>query len=114
MLCDWMKHRDMGAPSPEMLPRVGVVIDDKAMGFLVETNNKIAVIDNICSTYKYSKEERRAAVKRLIDCLIGTAGALGYKAVTVLSNLHSQDERLLSLGFKCHGNYNYFYKELGE
>ncbi len=102
----------MGTPKKDRMYSTGLVIPDLAAGFLVRTDSKCCMIDNIVSNPVANKFDRGPAVTQLIEDLEGLAKDLGYEVVSILSNIEKMDLRLMDLGFKHQGKYNLFYKEM--
>lgn len=113
-LCTWMQRHDLQAPNPKMLSDFGMVVNKTAIGFLFMTNSKTAYIDNIVTNPVMKSQERHIALNLLLKNLEFAAKKNGYKLITVLSNQSDMDVRLFSLGFRSHGAYSLYYKEIGE
>jgi hypothetical protein len=83
----WLDWHDERPVAPELLPPTGFVVPELAMGFLYETDAKVALIEVLISNPLASREARGQALDVVVETIIeeartrGFARLLGYTAL---------------------------------
>lgn len=98
-LFDWWTAHKWTAPAIDMLPRVGLVVDDICAGFLYQTDSKIAWLEFIVSNPKSDKYKREEALDLLISSCINQAKDMGFKAIFTSVKHPKLKERYVQHGF---------------
>jgi len=108
----WFKDREMNAPRMSDLPSNGKIVPGVAVGFLLQTDTRCAVIDFLI-TNKHAKQiDRGRAIDAIARGLILKAKSLGFERVRCDSQIDTVKKKALSLGFKNSGEHTVFCKEI--
>jgi len=107
-LSEWFIAWDEKVPSAEHLPRLGIMIEGVAAGFLVQTDTKICLIDFLISNPKAEKKERNKALNLVVHALIKLAQNLGYNLIMANTKKLAVKNRALKHEFKYIGEYASF------
>ncbi len=108
----WHTLRGIGCPPKAALPRVGVIANNLAAGFLYQTDSCFAIIDGYIANPVSDKAERDAALDAVTLALLEKAKELGFTHVKCETKLPSIGARATRLGFTCAGTFTYFVREL--
>ncbi len=95
----WYQQRAGGAVGPEFLPKVGFVVPGVAMGFLYQTDSKLALIEALVANPEVSAVERGLAIDDVVLAIVTEAKALGFKALNGQTDLPVVVERAKRHGF---------------
>jgi len=113
MLCAWLAHHGIANPDPNFFSDTGIVVDEKAIGFLFTTNSKSCYIDHVAASPHAKKEERDVALDGLFETLEGMARVRGFEVITGLARIRAMTERFTNHNFLPFNTYTLFYKKLG-
>lgn len=87
-LVDWWKSYDWTPPSQNILPdngKCGLMVNKNGInicaGFIYFTNSDIAWIEFIISNKAYKKNDKKTALRELIQALTGVCESQGAKVV---------------------------------
>lgn len=83
----------------EDFPKVGIIIPGIAVGFLMQTDTKSAILEPFVANPSATPEERDKALTLIMGELLEEAQDLGYKRVFGFSSRPSMLRRALSWGF---------------
>ena len=83
-LCGWWKKRGWPELPLAMLPSVGVIVDEKAAGFLIQTDTAVSWLEWIVSDPE--AENTGEAVSEVIRLLTNAAKDLGFAVVMTSIN----------------------------
>jgi hypothetical protein len=95
----WYSRRVDIPAGPEFLPKVGFVAPGVAMGFLYQTDSKLAYIEGMVANPKASAEERGKGIDEVTLAIIAEARKLGFKVLHGQTELKVIVERAKKLGF---------------
>ena len=105
MLCGWWKGWGWSdAPSKDVLPDIGVIVNECAAGFLYLTNSKLAWANWIVSDKNYRGDDRGEAINTVIMSLEGIAKDNGVEFMYGVIDNKLLVERYKTLGYK-EGSY---------
>jgi hypothetical protein len=104
----WLKQHGINGPKRSWFPKVGFIADGVIIGFLVQTDSKVAWIDHFVADPNSDKRVRDRACRALIEGIRSAAFERGYEAVTILANKNSMKRRILDLGFNPQDDYTFF------
>ena len=96
----WCRLRGLDAPAFDELPRVGIVAEDAAIGFLVQTDGRNCYIESLISNPNEPKSRRERATHEAVAGLLIVAKSLGYKAAICLTELDVVQKLAASFGAK--------------
>lgn len=108
----WIDHGQVPC-HPDLLPNLGFIIDDIVAGFIYQTDSSTVYFESIVSKKDSDKEERRKALKILIETVCNTSKEMGYKQLifhTVYPHLKKLGEEFGCKAFD--GSNERFFKEL--
>lgn len=111
-LCLWSVTRLTHVPPEWALPPNGVIVDGKAVGFLILMDNNCGMIDFFLSNPKTSKKERREALDQVSERLIDIARDRGVRMLLCSTRKKVIRDRALKYGFTADGHFMSFKKEL--
>lgn len=110
MLCKWLSRHEIADPDPTFFSDTGLVVDERAVGFLFTTNSKTCYIDHVVADPECPKEEKDKALNDLICALQDIARHRGFKMITVLARIQAMHKRFTSHGFNAFGVFTLYYK----
>lgn len=99
----WLEHK-FPPPPLEALPKVGVIVEDCAAGFIYQTDSCIAWLEWIVVDPTCDKIKRRQALDGLVKELSQLAKEKGYKTLFSSSVHPGLIERLKQAGFMVGDN----------
>ena len=113
IITEWANKRNFPAPSKEFLPPTGILLSWQgkpiAAAFLFKTDANVACIAHLFSDPDADKDIRQEAVKVAIDFLTQSARYMGFKMVTMSTNIVSLGERIEKMNFeKTDENVSHF------
>ena len=112
---EWLSYRGIPIPPRELSSPIGLVIDNKAIGFLYLTQAKrIAYLDQFVTKPGLPSEVREACLQTLIHELTWKAKENGVWLVTALCGSPNMQNRFYRQGFVQKGPYTLIYKTLKE
>lgn len=97
-LVEWWSQHSWKAPSINMLPKTGFIVENICAGFLYKTDSEIAWLEFIISNPVSDKEERSQALDLVINSLVEEAKLSGFKAIFT-----SVEHKKLIERYKEHG-----------
>lgn len=112
-LTEWLASRNISVPDRRLFARFGLVIDDKAIGFLVQTDSAAAWIDHVAADPKAKDSERKQALELLFRLLEQEAFRKGYLMVTALAQLPVMRSKFTMRGYQKAGEYGLYFKTGG-
>lgn len=112
MLCDWLSAYGIKAPPIGSLPKVGVIVNGAACGFLYRTDSSIAFMDGICCKKSVSGDLRRRSIDLVIDELKRIAPKYGVEMIIGFSKIRSMCERAVADDWIKESSYSVFYKKV--
>ena len=95
----WYIARISGAMGPELLPKVGFAVPGVAMGFLYQTDSKVALIEALVANPDVPAAERTGAIDEVVLAIIAEARALGFKVLHGQTEFKVIVDRAKRLGF---------------
>lgn len=107
-LKSWFQARGVSAPAPSALPRLGVIVDGIAAGFLIQTDTSIACIDFYISNPEIEPHRRDHALDLITKALLKHAKRLGFKYVKSTTYLDVIAKRAKAHGFNEVGMFRTF------
>lgn len=113
MMSMWLHGHGIPIPCSVDIPKLGFVIDDIAMGFLILNNSNQCAIDQVVSNPKTENSERDAALLTLFAHMEKEAVKYGYKVITALAKMPTMKDRFSRLKYEPEGDYTLYYKQLG-
>lgn len=75
----WWDRHGFAGMQPEMLPRIGFVVEGICAGFVYQTDSAWALFEWVVSNPESEKESRRAGLDLLIEAAIHESRELGFK-----------------------------------
>jgi hypothetical protein len=78
---EWGERHHFPLPPPDLLPDIGMMVDDTAVGFLYSTNSKLGWIEWIFANPEKTPEERKEAIDTLLSALEKAAIIRGMKVL---------------------------------
>lgn len=106
----WFSQRGLQAPSPSSLPKLGVIVDHMAAGFLIQTDTSMAIIDFYISNPDVEAHRRDHALDQITEALLKHAKRLGFKSVKSTTYLDAIAKRAKDHGFNEIGMFRTFVK----
>lgn len=80
-ICEWWEARGWPQLPLDLLPQIGGIVDDKAVGFLYRTDSAVGWMEWIVAS-----PGNGAAVPAIVDYLIEKAAEVGCKIVLTTTN----------------------------
>lgn len=112
---EWGSKHSFDLPIAELLPQLGLVVNDAACGFLYQTDSKLGWLEWVYANPNKSKEERKEALDLLFQEMERRAIILGFKCLfsaaahqAYADVLHRQSFQLTDSSVK------HFIKKIGE
>ena len=100
MLCGWWKDWGWSQyPSKNMLPDIGVVVNEVAAGFLYLTNSKLAWANWIVTDKNYREDDRGDIINTVILSLEQIAKDNGVEVMYGVISSNSLVNRYVELGY---------------
>lgn len=78
-MLEWLKDRKMPPIPLDYLPSIGRIVPDKCMGFIYQTDSKIALLETIISAVVLDRTDMSEAIDVCITALENDAKKLGFK-----------------------------------
>jgi hypothetical protein len=103
-LSKWLHFYDLAPIDPAFLPPTGFVVEGIAMGFLVRTDTKLALLEPLVNNGYAPVAEREAATDLVVLAILDEARAQGFRVVEGNTNLQAVVSRALRLGFTLDEN----------
>jgi hypothetical protein len=108
----WWACRGLGVVPEAHLPEVGYIVDGVAVGFLTQTDSRIALIEILLANPKTEKKVRDRALDTIVWALEEAAAERGFLSVVGVTRIEAVAQRALKNGFKALGKYELVYKEI--
>jgi len=109
-ILEWSFVRDMNPPPKWSIPETGIVVPGIAMGFLILTNNRCAILDFYLSNPVSDKRIRDKALDDITSKLIELAEDMHVKMILCNSQHPAVKERARKHGFNSLGLFECFEK----
>ena len=100
MVCSWWKQHEWPSIPLDFLPKVGIIIDDCAAGFLYSTDSKICWLEFIVVDPRSDKAKRRAALDTLISSASEIAKEMGHSVIFTSASHEGLISRYINDGFQ--------------
>ncbi len=78
-ICAWLDDWEIPKPTRGMLPKIGFIADEIAVGFLEQPDTNSCYFENVYSNRLTTKEEREVAINEIYDEALKTAKLLGFE-----------------------------------
>jgi len=98
-LSSWYHKRNVNSVQESYIPKIGFVIEGIAMGFLMQTDANLGILEPFISNPEASKEDRDMALNVILELLTRTAKEMNYKGVFGFSTSLPMIRRALKQGF---------------
>lgn len=98
-LCKWLHFYQLEPIEEAFLPPTGFVVEGVAMGFLVRTDTKLAIIEPLVNNLYSPAAERERATDLVVLAVLEEARALGFHRVEGSTTREVVVARALRLGF---------------
>lgn len=108
----WRHWRGLDILSRDFYPNTGLMVHGVAAGWLVETDSKVALLENFISNPKAYKQERMEAVKEIGHDLAEYAKRRGYTKLFIITNSGVIEKYALEEKYEKLGTANLFAKEI--
>jgi hypothetical protein len=79
MINEWLKDRNQEGLKKENLPRIGLIEDHTAVGFLCQTDSSVCFLDPVITNPKIRSVVRHEALNEIIYNLVKLGENLGFK-----------------------------------
>lgn len=110
MLVKWLHQHEEPIPDADFFSDIGIVSNEKAIGFLFTTNSKSCYIDHVVADRECEPEEKDRALNELVSALQDIARHRGCRMITVLARIQAMHKRFTSHGFTPFGVFTLYYK----
>ncbi len=109
----WFDHGQIPCPI-DLLPNIGVIVDDIVAGFLYQTDSGIIHFESVISKKDSDKIKRREALIVLFDSCIRMSREMNYKQAVFYTLIpHFKELCVNKFGCKVfNGSVERFYKDL--
>lgn len=97
-LAEWWAARKI-VMAEDVLPPTGFIVPGIAAGFLIKTDTSCCIIEPFIANPRANKEDRDAALNKIMLDLIEEARFLGFKRIFGFSSRESMIERALNCGY---------------
>lgn len=107
-------HISRGFPSIKkpLYPNVGFIVDGLAAAWIMQTDCKVALVENIATNPDADKEERKIALEMILQELVSFAKMNGYLYLVGFSKLEVIKEYACTIGGESLGSVMMYGKEL--
>jgi len=96
----WLMVRGLTTLTPEEIPKFGMIEDNVACGFLVNTDVNVAFLEAFITNPEAASSLRDKALRQISKWAIHLASTLGVKRVVFISKEPTLTLRGKDLGFK--------------
>lgn len=96
----WYKGHGGTGIDAGCLPKIGIIVEDIAAGFLYRTDSDIAFLDNFVSNPNAKPREVYRAINFILEHLTQAAVEMGYKRMFGFTKKDSMHRRAVDAGFK--------------
>lgn len=100
----WYAARALRAPTADMLPDCGVIVQGVAAGWLYGTDSAVCLLDGYITNPAASPEDRNAALDAITGELLAAARGRGFRHVIAYTGTPSIEARAISHGFLAAGS----------
>jgi hypothetical protein len=108
----WFKDRNMSAPLFKFLPPTGIIVDQVAAGFMIETDSRFVILDFFATNKNSDLGKRKEALDEIMKALVELARSENYDFIMCNSKIKRTNDLALSHGFTGIGMYNSLIREL--
>jgi hypothetical protein len=99
VLCKWLHFYEVDPIDEAFLSPTGFVVEGFAMGFLVRTDTKLALLEPLVNNGYAAAPQREAATDLVVLAILDEARAQGFRVVEGNTILDAVVKRALRLGF---------------
>jgi len=103
---EWHEKRGLSVPSEAALPRLGLIEDDLAAGFLIQTDCRLGFLDFYVTNPDAPKKDRAKAIEEISAKLIEAAHRLGIKVLMCNTGFSSLKKLAEKYRFTYLGEYS--------
>lgn len=111
-ICQWFEAREMSRPNRKDLPKVGMIEDGVAAGFLVQTDSSVAFLEFFVSNPAAGRKKRKRSLDSIADELVKVARSFKFKMIQAGTNLGATQMTALGAGLKFSGMVSMFSRAL--
>lgn len=111
-MCDWFIKRNLKPPTPVLLPKNGIIVQDVAAGFLILTDSNVGMLDFFITNPDQPKDVRLDALDNIAKVLTHTAQNLKLMSLICNTTFINIKELAQRQGFTYLGEYSTFAKEI--
>jgi len=111
MIAEWYDSWGLAAPSKDLLPPIGLIVDDTVAGFLYNADGKLALLEGFISDPNTNLDARSQALDRLVAGLVSLAHKNGLRYAMATLHNESLIRRAKKFGFIARPT-TYLFKEL--
>ena len=86
----------------ELVPKMGLIVQDTAAGFLLQTDTSMAFLERFVSNPEASPRAIALAFDQISTALVHSAALVGVRYIGAFSIIPSIEKRARRLGFKKH------------
>lgn len=94
---------------PNHLPNLGYIVDDKAVGFLYQTDSAVAYLDLIIANKDVPHND---AINEIVEKLCEVAKLMGVEVIISMSKVGAVVDRSLKHNFVSTDEYTVMFKKL--
>lgn len=105
----WMEGFGQTMMPSNFLPKLGLIIEGKAAGFIQQTDSDVCYLDTLIAN---PDEEHDEALDEIVVELLKRVKENGYKVVIALTKRQKVSERAEKLGFAVSTEYDVMFKKL--
>jgi hypothetical protein len=98
-LAQWCKQWDLPLQWLDVLPTTGLIVENTAAIFAYKTDSKVCFIDQLICNKDTKREDRDAALDKLVDILLHTMKEKGFSYIASNSSNPKVLELALRHGF---------------
>jgi hypothetical protein len=97
MIQSWFKHYNMQL-NQFLLPPIGFIIENQAVGFLCEAGSPMCFLENLCKNPQLDKETTDRALDLVIQALFDKAQSMGIKLIVASTVFEVVKDRAVKNG----------------
>lgn len=111
-IASWMEQRGQLPIHKDMLSGTGLIVDNVACGFLIQTDSALGILEYFISNPYSDETKRREALNEITYALILTAKREEIRMLVCNTNIGSIKRLAGDMGFQYTGEYSTFCKEI--
>ena len=113
-LLSWFKQWGWDESGIDLLPDIGLIVENTAAIFLYYTNSKVCFVEGFISNKDLDKQTRGEALDGLAAASIKQAKEAGFKYSIAYTSQSAVRERSKKFGYSVGGSYVSIIKKLEE